>query len=75
MFTGGYRENAISSLDAPFPKDHNASTEEYEYFSDSGLDEEDIDIKMAEEVDGEVLDDASEVSDFFFAFVVSDGSK
>ncbi|KAJ3558090.1 hypothetical protein NM688_g1119 [Phlebia brevispora] len=40
LLAGGYREDAITSLDDPFPKDRPDSTEEYEYYSDSDLDDE-----------------------------------
>ncbi len=40
VLAGGYRESAISSLDAAFPREHDDCTDEYEYFSDSDLDEE-----------------------------------
>lgn len=62
MLAGGYRENTISSLDAPFPEGHSASTDQYEYFSDSDLDEEDIDVKISEEVGGEASAPVSEVN-------------
>ena len=40
MFAGDYRENKLVALDAPFPADYSVSTEEYDYLSDSDLDDE-----------------------------------
>lgn len=53
--TGGYRENKLSPLDAPFPADLKDHTSEYDYFSDSDLDEYD-------DVEGDDDEDESEVS-------------
>ena len=40
VLSGGYREAKISPLDEDFTLDHATSTEEYEYMSDSDLDDE-----------------------------------
>ncbi len=40
VLAGGYLESSISSLDTTFPEERDDFTDEYEYFSDSDLDDE-----------------------------------
>ena len=42
VFSEGYKEDNIASLDDPFPVTEDASTEEYDYLSDSDLDDEEL---------------------------------
>lgn len=50
VLTGGYKEAEMVSLDDPFPPHRQSLTEEYEYMSDSDLEDEE---------EGPSTDDAS----------------
>lgn len=43
VLAGGYKEEKLSFLDDPFPSDEDSSIDDYDYLSDSDLDEEEED--------------------------------
>ena len=47
MLAGGYKEASISPLDDPFPSDQQSSIDDYEYLSDSDLDDEELSLEDA----------------------------
>ena len=57
MLAGGYKEGSIVPLDGALPSEYDASTEDYDYLSDSDLDDEEERLAFTQEGYGEDHED------------------